>query len=165
MKNYTILGTIIIIVMAILIEIGGFILFELYRPIKTIEIDNPIKIVTDEYKEIDGITYPVIEKNGDVVLEYSYTKYINTSERTFRTILCEDGNLVTLTDIEKNMPTGTNFISNYNGLTLPEKTSVNTLCKIEYLITYEINHLRPPISVPTKTELFYVMDKPVEVVE
>lgn len=164
MKNYTLLGWLITVTMSLLICIGIFITWQLYRPINILEIDNLITVSSASYKNIDGQEYPVVYKNEELFVNFHYIKYLSLPEHTFRTILCEDGNLVTLTDIFKNLVIGEHSIESYNGLVIPQKTSSNILCYVRFLITYEANHFRT-ITVPTQTELFYVMEKPLEVIE
>lgn len=157
MRNYILLGWTIVFSMLLFIVLSVYVLWAVYRPITVLSIDNPVKVVTTEYREVNGATYPVVRRGEDFTVSFTYNKFVSIPEHTYRTILCEDGNLVTLTDIHKNLVLGKHIVEHFNGLVIPDKTSVNTVCYIRYLITYEVNSFRQ-IVVPTQTEPFYVIE-------
>lgn len=157
MNRYFILGSIISFIMVFFTILGMYVLWQLYKPIQIITIDNPVRVVSNELIAFDGGVYPVVYKNEEFVISFNYEKFLSLPEHTYRTILCEDGNLVTLTDIHKNLVLGKQHVARYGGLVIPQKTSTNTLCYVRYLMNYQVNPFRT-IIVPTQTELFYVKD-------
>ena len=137
--------------------IGLILVWNRFVPMNILDIDNPIQVKAEDYIVINEITYPIAYAGEEFVVRFTYNKHLSYNEHTFRTILCEDGNLVTITDIKKNMPLGEHTID-FGLLVLPNKTSTNTLCKVRYLITYRPSNDRI-VTVPTETELFYVQDR------
>lgn len=121
-----------------------FIYLMLY-PFKTIEVDHPVKLVNGtEIKRGDELTF-----------EMSYTKYINVHVDRSRYIVCDDGNLVTLSPDDIMLPLGKHIIR-VNHFILPQKTSLST-CKVIWNAVYRVNPFREIVST-FESEKFKVIE-------
>lgn len=111
-----------------------YVFYLLIYPIKTIEVLNePMPVIPQQVK-----------RGEDFSVEVHYIKYVEADIHTDRSIECEDGNLVTLTPINRNFPLGENTII-INHTTIPEKTSLG-MCKLVYVVHYKLNPLRTVVN-------------------
>jgi len=117
----------------------------LFAPVELDIIYNePFPVYPSEVKRGEEITW---------IVEFSKT---NSHPATInRTIVCADGNLVTLSASETNVPMTERMIA-VGGVTIPEKTSLG-VCYTELVATYHINPLRN-IEKTMRTQNFTVIE-------
>jgi hypothetical protein len=117
----------------------------LFAPVELDIIYNePFPVYPSEVKRGEEITW---------IVEFSKS---NTFPATInRTIICADGNLVTLTSSETNVPKTERMIA-VGGAVIPEKTSLG-VCYTELVATYHINPLRN-IEKTMRTQNFTVIE-------
>jgi hypothetical protein len=85
--------------------------------------------------------YPEVVAIGqEIVWEVEFTKTNNYPATINRNIICADGNLVTLSSDETNVPESDRRIAKGSAF-IPRKTSLG-VCYIELKATYHINPIR-----------------------
>lgn len=132
---------IILFIAVAMVSVLGYFLF---YPYDIVHVKEPIKVINK-----DNL------KTGDFLeLMIEYDKHLELPTHTIRTIQCKDGNLVTLTPTESNFPIGQNVVIE-NSTVIPQKTSVNTQCKLVLSVTFEPNFIRK-ITETYETEWFFV---------
>ena len=83
------------------------------------------------------VEFSVIARGDEQTFVIEYTKYDEAEVVGTRTIQCEDGNLVTLTQIRTNLPIGSGVIHSIP-FVIPQKTSLG-MCKLVVNVRYDIN--------------------------
>lgn len=106
--------------------------FWLYYPYKLPYVQQPIEIL-NENKEI-RIGEPIKMK-----LYVSKQQELISSSRP--NITCNDGNLVTLAPATKTLPKG-EYSFETEAYTLPPKVSIGSMCKFNFVNTYDLNPIR-----------------------
>lgn len=144
MKIFYVLGmTSIIMALA---GISYFFYLVIY-PYEIPQVINPLPLTNGgEYKRGEEFSFYV-----------TYVKKHSIPAVATRTIQCDDGNLVTLTDFTTNLPVTTTpktIIS--NPTTIPMKTSLG-ICKMVMVVTYRFNPIRE-IAITYETEPFKVIE-------
>jgi len=96
----------------------------------------------EPFKKPDIVTpmpveYSVIARGEEQTFLITYTKYDEAEVVGTRTIQCEDGNLVTLTQVRTNLPLGSGTIHSMP-FKIPTKTSLG-MCKLVVVVRYEVN--------------------------
>lgn len=116
----------------------GFYPFKVADVVQPYEVKNANKTVTRE---------------TDLILEANYFKYMNVRTQSDRMIICDDGNLVTLSPSFSNLPMGQQTL-NFK-VTIPAKTSLG-LCKYRQVVQYFVNPLQTQ-NVIFESEKFLVI--------
>jgi len=146
---------------SIVIALSLFIL-NLTLPMDILRVDNPVYVVSDVVTEVDGKTYPVVYKGEEFVIEFHYEKKQSYKEHTERTLVCESGFMEVFSGLDKNLPIGVHDIT-FGNLIIPYRMFgrdvPNDICYVRYLISYDVNRLRPPQTVPTQSENFYLTER------
>lgn len=126
---YWLFGTLVVL----LLGNGLLTLWWLNQPVSLPTLKEPIPILNEDAKIAIG---------EPIVMELVIDKPANVEvERTQRAILCESGNLVTLTDSDRDVPAG-QFRIIADNVDLPAKVDVGDICRFRYLNTYRINPIR-----------------------
>ena len=105
--------------------------------------------------------FPVLNENKEVVrgelLYYTIqlTKYQDIPVSSFKSIVCADGNLVTLAFAQTSLPLGTHKLD--TNVRIPEKTSLGE-CYLHFETTFHVNKLKD-VHRERNTEVFYVIEK------
>ena len=136
------LSVVIIAVAAIILLYVAYL--ALY-PFKTVDLVQPIKVLNENRE---------VAKGDDLRLEIDYVKHGSYPATSDKNILCADGNLVTLSSSETNLPAGKQKFMVM--VTVPAKTSFGP-CYLEYVNVYHINPLRD-IAKTWRTEIFTVVE-------
>ena len=134
------------------VVVGGWLLLNVWwlnQPVSLPSIDEPIPILNDN-REI-AIGEPIrmllrVDKPQDI-----------EAERTSRSIICESGNLVTLTESTQDVPAGS-FTAVADNVNLPNKVDVGDTCQFRYNVDYRINPIRTD-EVEWLSEPFTVVER------
>lgn len=138
--------------------------FEGYKPgffdhlYKVVVVKQPFNVLADETE----LGYPVAYKNEPLLVEIEYLKYFESVTDYNRFIVCDNGDLVTMTGIDfAYQPigdfTGENkIVSSYH--IIPLKTSINTPCKLVLPTTWILSPFRQ-INDSVESEKFIVKER------
>jgi hypothetical protein len=117
----------------------------LVYPVNIISVVQPYKVLNENKEVVRG------EK---LVYEVEYTKHTDTPAVIYRNVVCDDGNLVTLSPVDSNVPRGEHKIVR-SDVVIPGKTSLG-MCKLSIVLDYEWSHIRD-IRYNFETESFKVI--------
>ena len=98
-------------------------------------------------------------RGDEVTFIVDYVKYNNFPTHSTRRIECDDGDLVTLSQVTVNLPLG-HHVATSLPTKIPEKTSTGW-CRIVLDVHYQINAFRTEMRI-YETEAFYVLPNSVE---
>ena len=120
--------------LVVLILISLYIIWLLYRPYPMVNIESPVPI--HEYQ--DGYN-----RGDDLVFQLTYTKQRNYPGSDInRRIECEDGNLVTMTSFNSNLPISDEPKTVLSpAMTIPDKVS-DGWCWFVFTEEVPVNHFR-----------------------
>ena len=105
----------------------------LNRPVTLPTVVTPIPILNPDQRIAVGEPIRMlltIDKPQDVA-----------TERTSRAIVCDSGNLVTLTESTRDVPVGS-FTTVADNVDLPPKVTPGDTCRFRYTVDYRINPIR-----------------------
>jgi len=142
MKKYIEIASLTIILLANFIAV--YFLFLSFYPFKTLEVYEPVKVVGSK----------IVRRGESMDFELTYEKYVNAEVERTRVIICDDGNLVTLSSEAILLPIGSHTL-NTNHFIIPAKIS-NGQCHVQWSSAYHINPLRT-IIVTYSSENFTVV--------
>jgi hypothetical protein len=108
-----------------------------FQPVTLPTVDQPIPILNDD---------KTIAVGEPIVMELSVNKPQPVNVRgADRFIVCESGNLITLTPTAVDLPTG-DFVVTSSSVILPAKIIDGDTCTFLYRISYYINPIRSETS-------------------
>lgn len=95
-----------------------------------------------------------VERGGVLRYEAKLTKYSDVKVTNYKNIICKDGNLVTIADLNNTskVPLGTHTVIGTQNI--PHKTSLGE-CKLVFDVIYHVNQLKD-VERTRETEWFTV---------
>jgi hypothetical protein len=139
-----------IAILVLAMSFMGLLLFWLLAPYEVSEVQVPIKIL-NENKEI-----PV---NDNIIMELEVNKPNDRPVATAsRSIVCDDGNLITLAPSVNNLPVGEYTIVN-DTFVLPPKTRPGAKCSFVFVNTYKVNPIREITKTWTSEEFLVLRER------
>lgn len=128
----------------------GLVIFWLLQPPRVSTVEIPIEILN---------TNNEIAVGERIEMRIQVDKPVNTDQVTNSsvTVTCNDGNLITLTSIVRNLPEGKSTVDNSDYL-LPPKALVGTDCQFVFRITYRVNPIKS-VTEEWQSETFKVVER------
>lgn len=124
----------------------GLVIFWLLYPYRLPYIEQPIQINNPDKK---------VAINQTINMTLRVSKPVDIVAISQPNIICNDGNLVTLSNNSRTLPKG-EYIIEVNSYILPSKVSVGVVCKFNFVNTYTLNPIRSQ-TVVWSSEQFTVI--------